>query len=98
MSGAYVALFSSRVLCVNYFCVLFIVRTLRGHEHSISALCFLGDFVFTCSRDHSVKAWEVASGYEVRTFKQHNDWVRCITATNHISSEDVNGIPILVSG
>lgn len=40
------------------------VKTLYGHDHSVSMARFLpaGDFVVSASRDRSIKVWEVATG------------------------------------
>ena len=40
--------------------------TLRGHEHSVSSVCFLpGDNrVASSSRDNTVRIWDIASTYE----------------------------------
>jgi WD40 repeat protein len=39
--------------------------TLRGHEHSISSVCFLGGDaqVVSSSRDHTVRLWDVQTRY-----------------------------------
>lgn len=41
------------------------VKTLYGHDHSVSAARFLpsGDFIVSASRDRMIKIWEVATGY-----------------------------------
>lgn len=40
------------------------VKTLYGHDHSVSSARFTpaGDFVVSASRDRSIKVWEVATG------------------------------------
>lgn len=40
------------------------VKTLYGHDHSVSAARFLpsGDFLVSASRDRTIKVWEVATG------------------------------------
>ena len=35
-----------------------------------------GDHVVSCSRDRTIKIWEVATGYCIRTLTGHRDWVR----------------------
>ena len=44
----------------DYACV----RTLRGHEHNVTGVEFMpaGDVVVSCSRDNTIKFWEVATG------------------------------------
>ncbi|MCP9258128.1 Lissencephaly-1 [Dirofilaria immitis] len=60
------------------------MKTLKGHDHNISSVAFLpsgiftGDHLLSASRDHLVKMWEVATGYCVRTFAGHNEWVRMV--------------------
>nr|CAH7715640.1 unnamed protein product [Callosobruchus chinensis] len=53
------------------------VRTMLGHDHNVSSVAFMpaGDFVVSASRDKTVKMWEVATGYCVKTFVGHRDWV-----------------------
>lgn len=40
------------------------IRTMHGHEHSVSGVCFLkgGDFIVSSSRDKTIKMWEVNTG------------------------------------
>lgn len=61
------------------------LRTLRGHDHNISGLIFLGPSdaqLVSCSRDTTVKIWEVSTGYCLRTLTEgHTDWVRCLAAS-----------------
>lgn len=58
-------------------------KTLRGHDHNVSSVVFLpsGDKVVSCSRDQTVKIWEVETGYCIKTFSEHSEWVRSV-ATN----------------
>jgi platelet-activating factor acetylhydrolase IB subunit alpha len=46
-------------------------------------VCFIppGDYLASCSRDNSIKIWEAATGYCVKTIEGHVDWVRCIVAS-----------------
>lgn len=37
-----------------------------------------GDFILSCSRDRSIKLWELATGFCTRTFSGHTDWVRAL--------------------
>ena len=41
------------------------IRTLQGHDHNVSSICFMpsGDFLISSSRDKTLKMWEVATGY-----------------------------------
>ncbi|KAJ1850091.1 Lissencephaly-1 [Coemansia sp. RSA 2708] len=58
------------------------VRTLHGHDHCVSAVCFVGpDKLASASRDKTVKLWELATGFCVKTFAGHADWVRGLDAS-----------------
>ena len=37
-----------------------------------------GDHILTCSRDKSVRMWEVATGFCTKTFLGHREWVRMV--------------------
>lgn len=37
-----------------------------------------GDFIISSSRDKTIKMWELATGYCVKTFNGHREWVRCV--------------------
>lgn len=55
------------------------IRTLTGHEHTVSGLAFSPTnpaILYSVSRDKTVKVWDLANGYCVRTFVGHSDWVR----------------------
>ncbi|QFZ27376.1 putative nuclear distribution protein [Clavispora lusitaniae] len=55
------------------------VRTLTGHDHTVSALAFSKsspNTLYSVSRDKTVKVWDVVSGHCLRTFVGHSDWVR----------------------
>lgn len=57
------------------------VRTLTGHEHTVSAVAFLptrATYLYSVSRDRTVKIWDLATGYCVSSFVGHSDWVRDI--------------------
>lgn len=56
------------------------IRTMLGHDHNVSSVSFMpaGDFVISASRDKTLKMWEVSTGYCVKTFAGHRDWVRKI--------------------
>ena len=46
------------------FTVFECVKTMHGHDHNISSVCFTptGDYVLSGSRDKTIKMWEVATG------------------------------------
>lgn len=55
------------------------VRTLTGHEHTVSGLAFSGEnatMLYSVSRDKTVKVWDMVSGYCLHSFVGHSDWVR----------------------
>lgn len=60
------------------------VKTLTGHDHTISAVKFTnsGNHVISASRDKTVRVWSVQSGFCVRTVHGHTDWVKSCTALN----------------
>ncbi|RPA74497.1 nuclear distribution protein nudF [Ascobolus immersus RN42] len=60
------------------------IRTLTGHDHSISAVRFIpseagGQHLVSASRDKTLKIWEVNTGYCIRTIEGHSDWIRDVT-------------------
>lgn len=57
------------------------VRTLTGHEHTVSSIAFSPEnpnLLYSVSRDKAVKVWDMTSGYCIRSFVGHSDWVRDI--------------------
>ena len=40
------------------------LKTLNGHEHNVSGVCFIppGDYLASCSRDTTIKIWETSTG------------------------------------
>ncbi|KAI5480951.1 1-alkyl-2-acetylglycerophosphocholine esterase [Pseudohyphozyma bogoriensis] len=56
------------------------VKTLYGHDHSISSARYLpsDDFIVSASRDRTIRVWEVSSGFCIKTFSGHGDWVRSV--------------------
>jgi len=56
------------------------VKTLRGHDHNVSSVAFLGagDYLISSSRDRTMKMWEISTGYCVKTYTGHRDWVRMV--------------------
>ncbi|CAF9931542.1 MAG: protein with putative role during mitosis [Gomphillus americanus] len=65
------------------------IRTLPGHDHSVSAIRFIpsgaagapssGNLLVSASRDKSLKIWDVSTGYCVKTFRNHVEWVRDVS-------------------
>jgi platelet-activating factor acetylhydrolase IB subunit alpha len=60
------------------------IKTFNGHEHTVSVIEFTpdGNFIFSCSRDKSIRLWEVSTGYCKKTLNGHNEWVRSISINN----------------
>ena len=58
-----------------------VYRTLNGHEHTVSCVEFTpdGNFLYSDSRDHMIKYWDVNSGICKNTLKGHEGWVRSIS-------------------
>lgn len=57
------------------------IRTLIGHEHTVSAVKFVppqDSLLLSASRDKTVRVWQVDSGYCLRVIKGHSDWVRTL--------------------
>lgn len=62
------------------------IRTLPGHDHSVSAIRFVpsgvdgaslsGNLLVSASRDHTIKVWDTTTGYCVKTVRGHSEWVR----------------------
>jgi len=62
------------------------VRTLPGHDHSVSAVRFVpsgladaplsSTLLASASRDQTIRIWDVTTGFCVRTLRGHSDWVR----------------------
>ncbi|KAK1974675.1 WD domain-containing protein [Colletotrichum cereale] len=60
------------------------IRTLPGHDHSVSAVRFIpsgaagatGNLLVSASRDKTLRIWDVSTGYCVKTLRGHADWVR----------------------
>ncbi len=58
------------------------IRTLMGHDHTISCVKFIPNSqplqLISCSRDKSIRVWDFQSGWCLKSFIGHSDWVRCI--------------------
>lgn len=40
-----------------------------------------GDFILSCSRDRSIRLWEISTGFCKKTFLGHEGWVRKVVAS-----------------
>ena len=64
------------------------IRTLVGHDHSISAVRFIpsgatgaplsGNLLVSASRDKSLRIWDITNGHCVKTLQGHTAWVRAV--------------------
>lgn len=54
------------------------VRTLVGHDHSISAVRFIpgGNLLASASRDKDLRIWDSTTGFCVKAIQGHTAWVR----------------------
>ncbi|PWA03219.1 hypothetical protein BB558_000629 [Smittium angustum] len=58
------------------------IKTLYGHDHSVSSVCFLGpDKIISASRDKTIKIWEFNTGYCIKTITGHAEWVRFVSVS-----------------
>ncbi|KAK2765233.1 protein with putative role during mitosis [Arachnomyces sp. PD_36] len=64
------------------------IRTLLGHEHSVSAVRFIppgatssGNLLVSASRDKTLRIWDATTGYCMKTLQAHTDWVRDVYPT-----------------
>ncbi|KJZ77081.1 Nuclear distribution protein PAC1 [Hirsutella minnesotensis 3608] len=61
------------------------IRTLSGHDHSVSAVRFIssgggasssGNLLVSASGDKTLRIWDTTTGYCVKALKGHTGWVR----------------------
>lgn len=55
------------------------IRTLAGHDHSVSAVRFIpasANLLVSASRDKTLRIWDVTTGFCVRTLSGSSGWVR----------------------
>ncbi|KAH8692072.1 nuclear distribution protein nudF 1 [Talaromyces proteolyticus] len=54
------------------------IRTLVGHDHSISAVRFIpgGNLLASASRDKDLRIWDSTTGFCVKAIQGHSAWVR----------------------
>lgn len=61
------------------------VRTLSGHEHTVSSVRFLPSnplVLYSVSRDLSVRVWDLTLGTCIRRFVGHSEWARDVDAAS----------------
>jgi len=81
------------------FADFYCIKTLIGHEHSISTVLNIPgtDIVVSCSRDKTLKVWDRASGYCRKTVANvHSEWVRCCDANDKHFLSSGNDMKIFV--
>jgi platelet-activating factor acetylhydrolase IB subunit alpha len=63
------------------FDTLTCIKTITGHEHTVSFVEFSPDstLLYSASRDKSIKVWDVSNGNCKKTLSDHSDWVRCLS-------------------
>ncbi|AMD18587.1 HBL315Cp [Eremothecium sinecaudum] len=58
------------------------IRMLSSHEHIVSQSRFVRSgadlLLFTCSRDLTVKIWDTKTGWCIKSFQPHTEWVRTL--------------------
>lgn len=60
------------------------VRTLVGHEHSVSTVRFLthnGCLLVSAGRDGSIRIWDVLTGYCVKTIYTEGQWIHDVSSS-----------------
>jgi len=81
------------------FADFFCVKTLIGHEHSISTVYNIADsdIVVSCSRDKTLKIWDRVSGYCRKTIANvHSEWIRCCDANEKHLLSSGNDMKVFV--
>lgn len=64
------------------------IRTLSGHDHSVSAVRFIppgnssGNLLVSASRDRTLKIWDISTGYCMATLQGHTEWVRDVAPSS----------------
>lgn len=43
---------------------------------------FDGDYLISCSRDKTIKLWEISTGFNTRTYHGHEKWVRNVVVSS----------------
>lgn len=67
------------------------VSTLSSHEHLVSRIAFSRSDtsqLVSCSRDKTIKVWDVSSGWCTKTIRGHSDWVRGVDLCSSLEDGD----------
>lgn len=81
------------------FADFYCIKTLIGHEHSISTVFNVPDtdIVVSCSRDKTLKVWDRVSGYCRKTVANvHGEWIRCCDANDRHLLSSGNDMKVFV--
>lgn len=81
------------------FADFYCVKTLIGHEHSISTVFNVpnSDVIVSCSRDKTLKIWDRVSGYCRKTIANvHSEWIRCCDANDKHLLSSGNDMKVFV--
>jgi len=55
-------------------------RKFHGHRLQLLALSACGGYLFTASKDRSLKQFDLVTGECVQSFNGHTDWITCCHA------------------
>ncbi|CAH2354749.1 nuclear distribution protein Pac1p [[Candida] railenensis] len=61
------------------------VRTLSGHDHTVSSIAFSiakPTTLYSVSRDKSIKVWDLTNGICNKSYVGHSDWVRDVDVSH----------------
>lgn len=67
------------------------VSTLSSHDHLVSGIQFSRtdtSQLVSCSRDKTIKVWDVSSGWCTKTIRGHSDWVRNVDLCSSVEDGD----------
>jgi F-box and WD-40 domain protein CDC4 len=68
----------------------YLLRVLKGHQHSVRAIAAHGDTVVSGSYDCTVRTWEISTGEMVHEFQGHTQKVYCV-ALDHERNRCMSG-------
>lgn len=59
------------------------IRTLNGHEHTVSSVKFSpsdSNILYSVSRDKNIRVWDISQGVCLKSFVGHSEWCRDLDA------------------